>query len=210
MKRTRPGRMWADGARVRAELGAEMRRGSCYGETMARARGFTLVELMVVVVLVGILASVGISYFRSEVAASKTSEAAAVIQAIRAAEEAYRAENQAYLDVSTDGAWYPSGSFGRTVRTWEQKPGAHVDLARWQLLGPRVIQPVMFGYLVYAGAPGIKPSKTMFLSSSPDFGTPTAPWYIIQARADADSNSVYCNAAATSFSTDVYFEGEGE
>ena len=210
MSPTRLGRMWADGARVRAALGAEMQRGSCYGETMARARGFTLVELMVVVMLVGILASVGVSYFRSEVAASKTSEAAAVIQAIRAAEEAYRSENQTYLDVSTEGAWYPSGTFGRTVRTWEQKAGTHADLARWQLLGPRVTQPVMFGYLVYAGAPGIRPTKAMYLTNNPNFGTPTGPWYIIQARADADSNGVFCNGAATSFSTDVFFEGEGE
>jgi hypothetical protein len=68
----------------------------------------------------------------------------------------------------------------------------------------------MFGYLVNAGSPGIKPTKKMHLTTNPDFGTPISPWYIIQARADADSDGVFCNVGATSFSPQVFFEGEGE
>lgn len=176
----------------------------------AGARGFSLVELMVVVVMVGILATIGIDYFRSRVKTARTSEAAAVIQAIRAAQESYRAENQVYLDVSGEDAWFPSDTYGSVVSTWERKDGDHPDLALWRELGPKVTQPVMFRYLVNAGPPGVKPSKKMHLSQNPDFGTPNAPWYIIQARADSDDNDVFCSAAATSFTPEVYFEGEGE
>jgi type II secretory pathway pseudopilin PulG len=158
---------------------------------------------MVVVALVGILSAIGIASFRRQAAASKASEAASVIQAIRAAEEAYRGENQLYLDVSS------SKDFGPTVRSWELKPGGHPDLTKWQTLGARVTQPVLFGYLVNAGRAGATP-PTLQLSDSPTLGTPTDAWYVIQARADYDGDGVFCNAAATSWTSEVYIENEGE
>jgi type II secretory pathway pseudopilin PulG len=165
---------------------------------------------MVVVALVGILSAIGIASFRRQAAASKASEAASVIQAIRAAEEAYRGENQLYLDVSSSNDdWYPSKDFGPTVRSWELKPGGHPDLTKWQTLGARVTQPVLFGYLVNAGRAGATP-PTLQLSDSPTLGTPTDAWYVIQARADYDGDGVFCNAAATSWTSEVYIENEGE
>ncbi|HET9959369.1 MAG TPA: type II secretion system protein, partial [Polyangiaceae bacterium] len=76
------------------------------------ARGFTLTELMVVVTLVGVLATIGVASFRKQVMASKSSEALSVVQALRGAEEAYRSENQLYLNVSTNGVWYPLDAQG--------------------------------------------------------------------------------------------------
>jgi len=74
-------------------------------------RGFTLIELMAVVVITGILAVAGVSLFQQQLLASKGTEAVSVIQAIRAAEEAYAAENHVYLNVSTASggtSWYPN------------------------------------------------------------------------------------------------------
>jgi prepilin-type N-terminal cleavage/methylation domain-containing protein len=174
------------------------------------ARGFTLTELMVVVTMVGILAAIGIASFRRQVSSSKTTEAASVIQAIRAAEETYRAENQVYLDVSSSNdAWYPSKNFGPTVRSWEQKSGAHVDLVRWQTLGAQVTQPVQFGYLVNTGWPGATP-PSLQLTNGPTLGEPSDSWYLIQARADYDGDGKFCNAAAASWTPEVFFENEGE
>src|SRR4051812_291045 len=85
------------------------------------SRGFTLIELMVVVVITGILAVAGVSLFRQQLLASKGSEAASVIQAIRAAEEAYAAENHVYLNVSTDSggtSWYPNLTPNTTRYAW--------------------------------------------------------------------------------------------
>jgi len=83
-----------------------------------RQRGFTLVELMAVVMITGILALVGISVFRRYVTSSKSAEATSIMQAIRAGEEAYLAENHVYLNVSTTGggtSWYPNATPRTTI-----------------------------------------------------------------------------------------------
>ena len=58
--------------------------------------GFTLAELMAVVIIVGVLSVVGVTYFRRHALASKVTEAQAMVQSIRAAEERYRAENRQF------------------------------------------------------------------------------------------------------------------
>jgi type II secretory pathway pseudopilin PulG len=163
---------------------------------------------MIVVALVGILASVGVASFRKQVASSKSAEAASVIQAIRGAEEACRSENQSYLNVSSADSWYPGDGVGPIVRAWEQK--THKDLVGWQRLGPRVTQPVQFGYIVNAGPPGAALPALHIDQKNIDLGTPKDAWYVIQARADFDKDSVFCNAMATSFSPELYVEHEGE
>ncbi len=156
---------------------------------------------MIVVTLVGILATVGIASFRKHVAASKTTEAASVVQAIRAAEEGFRSENQVYLNVSTTSTWYPSSGQGATVTTWDQK--SHTDLAAWQRLGARVTQPVQFGYLVNAGKAGETLPTLNIDDKSVNLGKPTDVWYVIKARSDYDKNGVYCNVLANSFTPEL-------
>lgn len=160
------------------------------------------------VTLVGILAAIGIASFRKRVASSKTTEAASVVQAIRGAEESFRAENQVYLNVSTPDYWYPNTGIGQVITTWEQK--SHKDLAAWQRLGARVTQPVQFGYQVNAGRAGDKLPKLNIDDKSVDLGTPTDAWYLIQARADFDKDGVFCNVLANSFTPELYVEHEGE
>ena len=63
-------------------------------------RGFTLVELMAVVVMVAVLATLAVYGVRKYVFAAKASEAFTMINAIKAAEEAYRDETFVYLNVS--------------------------------------------------------------------------------------------------------------
>src|SRR5690349_1107191 len=72
------------------------------------ARAFTLVELLVVVAIVGVLSTIGITLFREHVHSGRAVEAFGMIQSIAAAQERWRSESQRYLDVSTSlTSYYP-------------------------------------------------------------------------------------------------------
>lgn len=178
-----------------------------------RRRGFTLVELMVVVALVGILASVGVMLFRNHVFNTRTVEAMTMMQSIRAAEETWRAENGAYLDVSdTNSDFYPVGTPNRTLRTFYDPASTHPDAPKWRLLNPTVSGPIQFVYTVKAGPPltTIAPPITAQQPTFPTAANQTEPWYIIQAKGDTNADLVESFYVATSLNAEVLKEREGE
>jgi len=63
-------------------------------------RGFTLVELAVVIVIIGVLAAFGVPKFLQSVEKSKATEAFNYWSAVQSAEERYIAQNGVYWDTS--------------------------------------------------------------------------------------------------------------
>jgi prepilin-type N-terminal cleavage/methylation domain-containing protein len=63
-----------------------------------RAAGFTLVELAIVIVLIGVLASFGVPRFRDAVERSKAGEAMNYLSAVRSSQERYHAMFATYAD----------------------------------------------------------------------------------------------------------------
>jgi type IV pilus assembly protein PilA len=60
-------------------------------------KGFTLIELMIVVAIIGILAAIAIPNFVKFQCRSKTSEAKGNLKAMYVAQESYRAEHDTYV-----------------------------------------------------------------------------------------------------------------
>ncbi len=72
-------------------------------------KGFTLIELMIVVAIIGILAAIAIPNFLRYQAKSKQSEAKTNLGALGTTAEAYRAENDTYVANKAQLAWVPQG-----------------------------------------------------------------------------------------------------
>lgn len=68
----------------------------------SRKGGFTLLELLVVVIIVGILAAIAIPQFAKTMEKSRISEANSILGSIRTAEMAYYQEKNTYTGTSTD------------------------------------------------------------------------------------------------------------
>ena len=61
-------------------------------------KGFTLVELAIVIVIIGVLASFGVPRFRDAVERSKAGESLNYLSAVRAAQERYHAREATYSE----------------------------------------------------------------------------------------------------------------
>ena len=74
-------------------------------------KGFTLVELMVVIVIIGVLAAVAIPKMMAATNKAKAGEGPQILRSIASMEAAFKAENDTYIDAAAStkgeatGAW---------------------------------------------------------------------------------------------------------
>lgn len=89
---------------------------------MKISRGFTLVELIVVMALIAILAAIAIAQYRNFQLRAKTSEAKTNLGALRRCELSYAAERDTLLTA----AYYP-GKAGPSKQVWNQASSGNFD-----------------------------------------------------------------------------------
>ena len=73
-------------------------------------KGFTLIELVIVIIILGILAAIGLSQYSKMVEKSRGAEARALLGDLRTAEVAENNENSDYVSVTTLGIGAPDGT----------------------------------------------------------------------------------------------------
>jgi prepilin-type N-terminal cleavage/methylation domain-containing protein len=175
----------------------------------ARHRGYTLVELMVVVVMVAVLATLAVYGVRKYVFAAKSSEFNWVIQDIKAGQESFRLETHRYLDISdvNSGELYPNATPNADKKWWGTGSGEVAD--RWKILNLSFPEPVQFGYACQAGAAGAAVPQPGTAQTIP-WPDPTEPWYVVKGVGNLDEDNKKSIYVSSSFSAQVYIENEGE
>ena len=151
----------------------------------ARSAGFTTIELLIGVAIVGIMAAIAVPTFKSYVYRGRVTEAVRVLNEIKTRQEAYRSRFGNYAAVSgTDwGTYTPTNIPGSNGVPWPSTPG-------WEMLGLSSPGAVRFRYATVAGQPGTAPPAASNLN-------PNKFWYAAQAEGDLDGDG-------TSFILEVY------
>ncbi len=210
--------------------------GGSRGQTRA---GFTLVELMATVAIVGVLAVVAYAGYRKFVVSAHQTEANAMLSGIKNRQEAYKAETGAYLNVSTSLAANQATSFpslyphclGNVTLPSAQSVGwgqlacpatCCNTNADWQKLKVESNAPTFYGYSTVAGCTAASATATCpvaspstltikFSGNSPTWPTSIlGPWFIATAVGDADGNKVFSTVMISSFDNAVYVDNDGE
>jgi prepilin-type N-terminal cleavage/methylation domain-containing protein len=146
--------------------------------------GFTLIEVMVTVVLIGVLAAIAIPTFAGESRKAKgDAEVNALFAELAVREEQYSVENGVYLATGAS----ETATFPATVSTTAQPLGTLP--AVWQTLKVRPPEhSVRCSYVVIAGT---RTSTTVGTIASGTFGytPPARNWFYVLAHCDLDGNS---------------------
>lgn len=119
-------------------------------------RGFTLVELMIVVAIIAILAAIAIPSYTKYVRSARATEAVSNLASIQSFEESYFSENDQYVTAGANPATFPTGG---------NRQPFNAGMAGWTDLG-RVMpnnREVFFQYQITAGsvttAPAFSPAS---------------------------------------------------
>lgn len=153
--------------------------------------GFTLVELMITVTIVGILAALAVPAFSHYLNRSRAQEASDFINIIRLRQESYRSEFGQYCDIDTP---WPAAVPGTNPASWNPVP------ARWQQLGANPDGWVRFSYNTRAGLPGVAnlPAANPWGLTGNDF------WYWVTAIGDLDGDNVQVTFSTASGKRDIW------
>lgn len=149
-----------------------------------RQAGFTLVEILVAVALIGILAAIAVVSFGKQARKTRGSEVNAVFTALRVAEEQYHLENGAYLSTGTAETVIHPAVPTKTSQTFLPLPST------WSSL--RVDLPSDRGYCGYVVRAGRGGDSTNIGAKAVEFGLTAAPatdWYYLLAKCDLDGNN---------------------
>ncbi|MCB9543568.1 MAG: prepilin-type N-terminal cleavage/methylation domain-containing protein [bacterium] len=168
-----------------------------------RTRGFTLVELMIVVVIIGVLAVLAITGYRKYTYAARNAEAQQFLGAVRAAQQMYFEAFGRYCGEVNPDLWpaeMPNGETGKI--NWDSPDNPLPEDNAWYQLGIRSPGRVWFQYSLAAGEPGENGGRAIRDNRK--------HWFWAQANGDFNADGTTSTFEVTSEKADVYIENENE
>jgi prepilin-type N-terminal cleavage/methylation domain-containing protein len=161
--------------------------------------GFTLIEMMFVVAVLGVLAAVAVVAYTKNVRKARAAEVPQVFGELRAKEEQYAAENGRYLPVCpnpsgtpvgvsdcAEGDWFPATLPGKgAVINYGALP------ARWLDLKVNMTRQGLYcQYEVIAGLANDRTQMGAFGNDVWGANTPTRNWFYLMSQCDWDGDSL--------------------
>ncbi len=188
-----------------------------------RARGFTLIEVMITAAIISVLAVLAVVGYGRFIRSARTAEATNMVGSIKTAQENYFSQTNRYFDVSKGlqpPQLFPAATPTSTKTPWKGDCAVCNAPNAWERLGVRATEPVWFGYATVAGDDATPPSAkptTFTIGTNPvnwanlaPGGVVNKPWYIVSAMADANGNGKFAKVVSASFSSQVLTDNEGE
>ncbi len=144
---------------------------------MKRAQGFTITELMITIVIIGVLAALAIPGFTSYIYKSRVTEATTFLGEIKQRQESYRDEFGRYCPVNGSdwGTYNPTTIPGIDPVGW-------TSTTNWGLLGATPDGPIRFQYATVAGIPGTSVPTGSGLDNDDH-------WFAARAQGDLNEDS---------------------
>lgn len=170
----------------------------------ASAQGFTLMELMTVVIIVGVLSAIAVPTFSNYIYKARASEATEFLGVIRLREESYRSEFGVYCPtiVPNGNAVSALDSMTNLVPNPSvnpREPKVFTSTQPWLQLGARPTDAVRFGYGVAAGLPSEAVAQNVgFDNATADF------WFVARAVGDLDADGTFGTFEIYSASKNVW------
>jgi prepilin-type N-terminal cleavage/methylation domain-containing protein len=165
---------------------------------MRRNEGFTVTELMIAVVIIGVLATLAIPSFTRYIYKARVTEASNFLGQIKQRQEAYRNEFGQYCAVNGDdwGTYNPTTIPGIDPVTWS-------STTEWDQLGAAPDGPIRFQYATVAGFPGDTPPSGTNLDDDDH-------WFAARAQGDLDEDTVTFFLEIYSQSNHIYNSANGK
>ncbi len=96
-------------------------------KTIAQEKAFTLIEIMVVVIIIGVMAAFGVPAYQNAVERQIASEGISLLTAIRGSQERYRIDNGAYTATIGDlDITIPASANYDTITALDGSTGGYV------------------------------------------------------------------------------------
>lgn len=177
-----------------------------------QSKGFTLIELMIVVVIIGILATVAVGSYKRFTRRARVQEAIAFLGDIRIKQESYFQTYHRYVATGTN-----DNDFWPKIADWTKMgikwgidcnlPGDVAAHPGWCALGAgyKASEDANFEFLVVARDPVVP-----VVPPTDYIKTPDQDWWYARARADFSVDGVYSNIYLSSEMKEPFLDNELE